>query len=823
MKNFRKAALPHILSILFFLILSYAYFPSILENKSLKTGDVVNWQGMAKEIQDFEEETGEQSLWTNSMFGGMPSYLILTRTKTNLTKYLHRLLNFLQRPASFVFILLTGFYLTLLMFGLTPWLALAGAIAFAFSSYNFIIIEAGHVTKTIAIGYMPPIIGGVYYAFRKNFLVGSAVMGLFLSIQLLINHLQITYYTLLIILIFGIFELARVIKGADYKPFMKALGMLIIAALLAVGSNATNILTTYEYGKYSMRGESELTHDQDNKTSGLDKDYATAWSYGIDETMTLLIPNFRGGSSHAELGTNSAVYETLRRQNVPNARRIVSAVPLYFGDQPFTSGPVYVGAIIVFLFVLGLFIVKGSVKWWLASATVLSVMLAWGNNAMWLTGFFLDFFPGYNKFRTVSMILVMAQFTMPLLGFIAVREIWLKKINTKETVKYLLYSLYITGGISLLMGLFPGMMGTFSAPSDVQTGWPEWLLESLREDRQSLLRQDAFRSFFFIAAAFILAWVYVKDKVKPHIAVTALATLIIVDMWPVNKRYLDDSDFVSKKEAAEPYTANQADQFILQDTDPNFRVLDLTVSTFNSSRASYFHKSIGGYHGAKMQRYQELIDFYISKEMQQLIRTLQSSPSDSSIRNTLNDLEVLNMLNTKYIIINPETPPLANPNTLGNAWFVDNITWVENADMEIAALEQINPDETALVDERFRGVLEGMNPTGSSEAEIELTSYAPNHLTYKSSSSTEEVAVFSEIYYSKGWQAFIDGEPVPHFRTNYVLRGVKVPAGEHTIEFRFEPATYTRGENIALASSILLLLLIIGSLGKEFYAFIKKK
>ncbi len=822
MTNFRKSILPHVISILAFVLISYAYFPSILENKSLKTGDVVNWQGMAKEIQDYEEETGVESLWTNSMFGGMPAYLILTRTKTNLTKYVHRVLNFLQRPASFVFILLTGFYITLLMFGLSPWIALAGAFAFAFSSYNFIIIEAGHVTKTIAIGYMPPIIGGVYYAFRKNIWVGSAVMGLFLSIQLLVNHLQITYYTFLIILIFGIVELVQVIRAGEHERFMKALGMLIIAALLAVGSNATNILTTYEYGKYSMRGESELTHDEDNKTSGLDKDYATAWSYGIDETMTLLIPNFRGGSSHAELGTNSAVYETLRRQNVPNARRIVEAVPLYFGNQPFTSGPVYVGAVIVFLFVLGLFIVKGPLKWWLASATVISILLAWGNNMMWLTGFFLDYFPGYNKFRTVSMILVMAQFTMPLLGFLAVREMWLRKITAKDAIKYLSYSLYITGGITLLMGLLPGMFGTFSAPSDVQTGWPEWLLESLREDRQSLLRQDAFRSFFFIALTFLLAWLYIRDKIKVHIAITALTTLILVDMWPVNKRYLDESDFVSKREAAEPYTANQADQFILQDTDPNFRVLDLTVSTFNSSRASYFHKSIGGYHGAKMQRYQELIDFYISKEMQQLIRTLQSNPTDSSIRNALDDLEVLNMLNTKYIIVNPEAPPLSNPNALGNAWFVDNVNWVQNADEEIAALGQINPGETTIVDERFSGVLEGVNPAGNAAAEIELTSYAPNHLTYESSSSKEEVAVFSEIYYSKGWQAFIDGEPVPHFRANYVLRGLKVPAGDHTIEFRFEPATYTRGENIALASSILLLLLVMGSLGKELSTFIKK-
>ena len=822
-KSFIQKIIPHVIAILIFILIAVVYSSPILEGKRLQMGDITNWQGMSKEIVDFRNNTGEEPLWTNSMFGGMPAYLISMETPGNLLKYVSSFLNFMARPASFIFIYLLGFYIALLLFGLNPWLGIIGSIAFAFSSYNFIIIEAGHASKAMAIGYLPPIIAGIWYTFRKNIWIGGAVTALFLGLQLLVNHLQITYYTMLIVIVFGVFELVRVIRNKQFTPFIRAAAVLIVAAVLAVGSNLTNIWTTLEYGQYSMRGKSELTHDQQNKTSGLDRDYITAWSYGVPETMTLLIPDFRGGSSHGGLTTNSETYKVLKNGNVPNARQIIKQLPLYYGQQPFTSGPVYVGAIVFFLFIFGLFFVKGNVKWWLLAATILSIFLAWGKNFNWFTNLFLDYFPGYNKFRTVSMTLVIAQFTMPLLGFLAVKKIFDGDYEKSELLKTLKYTFYVVGGFCLLVIIAPSMFASFSSPSDTQMGWPDMLIKALHADREQLLRSDALRSFIFVTLAAALIWAVVSEKIKTHVAMAALAALVLVDMWPVDKRYLNNDDFVNKRKVETPYTPNQADQVILQDKDSDFRVLDLASNTFNSSRASYFHFSIGGYHGAKMRRYQDLIDFHITREMQGIIHTLQSKPDNRAIDSTLASQDVLNMLNTRYIIYNPQAPPLRNNYALGNAWFIDSVRWVPDADREIQALYQINPANIAVVDQRFADEISGKVNIPDSTSQITLKSYQPNDLVYEYNAPKEQVAVFSEIYYPKGWEAYVDGKPHPIFRADYILRAMQLPAGSHKVEFKFHPTSYYTGNKVSMASSALLLIGLILIFGFNIFQRNKKE
>jgi hypothetical protein len=794
-----------LLFILSFVLISFVYNSQILEGKAVMQGDYVNFQGMSKELDDYKEQ-GIESQWTNSMFGGMPAYLINSVNKT-LFRPIHKMFTFNNlRPVSFVFLYLIGAYIALLLFGANPWLSFIGAIAFAFSSYNFIIIAAGHNTKAMAIAYMFPVIAGIYSTFKGRYLIGASVVAVFLGLQLYVNHLQITYYTFLIVLIFGLVELVFIIKSKEYNRFFKAAGILIVVAALAFASNLGKMWTTYEYGNFSIRGKSELTSDAHLKTSGLDKDYATKWSYGIDETLTVLIPNFKGGSSGGAVGENSASYKLFEQMQGPRyAKQVIKRLPLYWGDQPFTEGPVYLGAIVMLFFVLGIFILDPKLKWWLLSATILSVLLAWGHNLMWLTDFFLDYVPGYNKFRTVSMTLVIAQFTVPLMAILALKKVFDGTIEKQKLEKAFKNSIYIVGGICLFFVLLPGLFFDFEAQSDQSylAQGAKAFVDALREDRKMLLRNDALRSLVFILLAAGVVFAYLKGKLKIKYTLAMLFVLILVDMWAIDKRYLNDDNFVSKRKAKEPFQMTQANKQILSDNDPNFRVLNVAVNTFNDASTSYFHKSIGGYHGAKMRRYQELIDFQISQ----------------------NNMDVLNMLNTKYFIVpDNNRQPIAqlNPGALGNAWFVEDYRLVPNADEEIDALSNFNPEKEAVIDQRFESFIDGKTFTKDSNSFISLDKYLPNHLTYSAKCNGEKLAVFSEIYYPKGWNAYLNGKPVEHFRVNYVLRAMVIPDGEHKVEFKFEPRSYYLGNKISMAASFILVLFIVLVFGREIMLYIKE-
>jgi hypothetical protein len=810
MINYLKANwVPVLSAIVLFFIVSVAYFTPAIQGKILSQHDKVVWQGASKESKDFKEETGEQTLWTNSMFSGMPTYLINNLSDGNKLKILHRLfvLDNSLRPIPYLFLYLLGFFIALLAFRVNPWLSIVGAFAFAFSSYFFIIIQAGHITKAIAIGYMAPIIAGVYLAYNKKELWGAVLMAFFLSFQIIANHLQITYYTFLIILIFVIFQFVNSIREKQIRPFFKSSSYLIVGAILAVGTNFLSISTVYDYGKDSIRGASELTSEQSNRTSGLDKDYATDWSYGIFESLNTMVPNLMGGASQSDLGTKSETYDVLKSLGQPNAKQIVKQMPSYWGDQPFTSGPTYIGALVIFLFVLGLFVVKGQLKWWLLTATILSFMLAWGKNMMWFTDIFLDYFPGYNKFRAVSMTLVMAELTMPLLGILGLQRIISGDYDPAKIKKQLLYALGITGGTVLfLLAALPASSTAFVGANDAAVfGQNDMLLEALQNDRASMFQKDALRSLFFIILGAAAVFLILTQKIKRNAFIVIIGLALVLDLWPIAKRYMNNDHFVRESKAQAQFKPSVADESILRDTDSNYRVLNLSVSTFNDASTSYFHKSIGGYHGAKMRRYQELITHYIAPEIQQFGQALSNNATQQSVQQALAQLKVVGMLNGKYIIYNPQAPAIPNSYALGNAWFVNEIKVVANADEELAELSNIAPSNTAIVDKRFKANL--FDFTKDPVASIQFLEYKPNYLKYESNASSDQLAVFSEVFYDKGWKAFVDGEEVPHFRVNYILRAMKVPAGQHTIEFKFMPEIYTTGIIVGAISSVLLLLL----------------
>jgi len=783
-------ALPHIIAVVLFVFISCAYFSPILQGKQLKQLDVMKYMGASKEAMDYKEIKGRQALWTNSMFGGMPTYIITHVQKLSLIHYSHQLIQlFMTKPINLVFLYLLGFYLALLIFGVNPWLSIAGSVAYAFSSYFFIIIEPGHITKAIALGYMPPIIAGFYLAYNRKMFLGAIVFTLFLAMQILINHLQITYYTFMMIGALGVFELIKAVKEKLLLGFAKTSGVLLIGVLLAVLSNISGIWTTYEYSHYSIRGPSELIKEGDTQTKGLDKDYITAWSYGIDETLTLLIPNFKGGSSTTKLDKNSATYEFFKR-NYGNevAKQASESIPTYWGTQPFTSGPVYLGASVLLIFMAGLFLVKGYLKWWIVSISILSILLAWGRNFMPLTDLFLDFFPGYNKFRAVTTILIIVEFAVPLLAIITIDKILKEEFSLERIKSALKKSLIILGSITLFLSLFGGGLFSFSSEMDgrlLQAGYP---VDEIMADRASMLKGDAFRSLIFIIIAAGLVFLTATKKIKNNIAIILFGAIFLIDMWPVNKRYINDSHFANKRDVEIAYRPTQADLLILEDKDPNFRVFNVAVNTFNDASTSYFHKSIGGYSAAKMQRYQEVIEEHISK----------------------NNMEVLNMLNTKYFIVPDKEGgpmPQKNPYVLGNSWFVENIIYVPNANAEIEALNNFNPSKDIIIDERYKHLIEGFSINPDPEANIKLISYNPENLVYESNTQSEQLAVFSEIFYSKGWNAYINGEIFPHFRANYILRAMKVPSGNNTIEFRFEPKSYYIGEIISFSASLIMMLL----------------
>ena len=781
MKKLQKI-IPHLIVILFFVSISFTYFSPLLQGKMLDMPDITNYIGASKEVVDFREATGDEALWTNSMFSGMPSYQISTRSNGNLIQYVAKTISLgIPRPANLLFLYLLGFYLLLLSLKVDYRLSAVGAIAFSFSSYFFIIIMAGHMTKAHAIAYVPMVVAAVLYAYRGRMLLGGVLTALTVALQLYANHLQITYYLVLMLILIGLVQFIKDFKANNLFDFSKRSGVLILAALLASATAVTRLSTTMEYGAESTRGKSELTNNLDNKTSGLDKDYATSWSYGVAETFTLLIPNFYGGASQGELTTDSETYKAIKR--APNAKQIIKQLPLYWGTQPFTSGPTYAGSIVMFLFIFGLLFVKSEMRVWILLATIMSIMLAWGKNFMPLTDLFLDYFPGYDKFRAVSMILVIAEFTLPLLGFVALNKFLTTEAPENEKKKPLQLAFYIVGGLTLVFALIPNLFFDFVGGQDASLAKNGWPINALQSDRAGLLSADAWRSFTFITLTFGTMWMFLKNKIRSNYVILIVGVLVLADMWTVNKRYLNDDNFARKRNVEVPYQATAADQQILRDTDPNFRVYNQSVSTFNDASTSYFHKSIGGYHGAKLKRYQELIENHIAK----------------------GNMAVLNMLNTKYFIT-PKGQAQQNPGAMGNAWFVNEINIVANADAEIITLDGFNPENTAIVDTRFNEqMIVGLDNSG---ARISLIEYKPNYLKYNSTTTKEGIAIFSEIYYNKGWNAYVDGDLKPYFRANYVLRGMKIPAGNHVVEFKFEPAVYHVSERIALASSVILLLLL---------------
>ncbi|MCF8373148.1 MAG: YfhO family protein [Bacteroidales bacterium] len=808
MKSFDyKSILPYVTAIVLFAIVSLAYFsPPILEGKKLKMHDVTTGQAMQKEISDFRDATGEEALWTNSMFSGMPAFQISVKYFAGFLSNVRSVFElWLPEPAGLLMLYMIGFYILLLVLGVNPWLAIPGAMAFGFSSYYLVIIAAGHIWKVRTIAFFAPTLAGILLTLRGEYIRGGVLTALFLTFQIFSNHIQMTYYFLIMVGLIFIFEFYHRIKEKELPFFFKAVGVVAIAGIIALGVNITNIWSTYEYGKYTIRGASELTFDKEDQTSGLDRSYVTGWSYGIGESWSFLIPNAKGGAS-ALLGNSKAAMEKVDpafRENIGNGHSH------YWGDQPGTSGPVYMGAIIVFLFVLGMLLLTWRYKWALFLAAVLVIMLSWGKNLMWFTNLFLDYFPLYNKFRSVSSILVIAEFVFPLLAFMMLKKIWDDPEIISKKKKEFFIAFGLTGGIALVFYILPKVFFSFinveeSSQFDTyimknagSEGQIMKYIENLEAARVAIFKADALRSFFFILITAALLWFFSTKKVSKTLLVVGLTLFIVLDMATIDKRYLGTDNFVSKKAAEVPVKATQADLLILKDTDPNYRVMNTTVSTFNDATTSYFHKSIGGYHGAKLQRYQDLIEHHIAK----------------------NNMDVLNMLNTKYFIYKGKSggPEVQiNMEALGNCWFVDNIKWVENADEEIMALNDFDPATIAIIDKRFEGTLKGFSPVPDSLSTIQQTDYKPNQLTYQSNSTKARLAVFSEIYYPSGWKVFIDNVEADYLRVNYVLRALKIPAGQHEIVFKFEPKTYFIGEKISVASSILLALVLIFGIFSEY-------
>ena len=791
---------PHLVAVITFILLSYAYFFPVLEGKVLKANDSMVSIYSSKEINDFRASEGKEPLWTNAIFSGMPAYLISTKFPGNLFKHLDNLLRILKMPISVLLLSMAGFYLVLIMFGVNPWLSIAGALAFGFSSYMFQIIAAGHNTKAVALIYMAPFIGSVWYAYRRDAIKGALLAGLFLSLELLANHPQITYYAMICLMIFGITEFIFAFRSKTIAKFVKTTLILIIPFLLAIGVNYGFLSTTMEYGKYSIRGKSDLASTSGNSSSGLDRDYITQWSYGVGESFNLMIPNFKGGSSKP-FDRDSETVKVLRQNNNADA---ASGIVKYWGAQPSTEGPSYLGAIVIFLFVLGILIVKGVEKWWLITVTALSLMLAWGHNFMPLTNLFIDFFPGYNKFRAVTMILVIAQFCVPLLGLLALNKLISAGVDKNELTKKVLLAAAITGGLSLLFIMIPGLAGSFL--NTYEADYPAWLKDALIADRRDLLTGDAFRSLVFILLAAGVLYAFLKNKLQLKYLILILGLLILVDLWGVGKRYLNADRFENRAVLNKTFNPSFADSYILRDIT-HYRVLNLASSPFNDNTpTAYYHNSIGGYHGAKLRRYQELIDSAMLSDLS-LFNTIKSL---NEFPGVLENTDILNMLNTKYIIWNPEAPPLLNESAFGNAWFIENIIPAANANEEIGKLKTTSLRRDAVVDDQFRSLYGTPQYSQSASDTIYLTAIKSNEVIYKSSASTDQVAIFSEIYYPAGWKSFIDGKEVPHFRANYVLRAMSVPAGDHEIRFSFEPETYQRGNMISLVSSVILILLLAG-------------
>lgn len=820
-----KASLPYFSAIIIFIVVTYAYFNPLLEGKRLDMHDIVMHKGMSQEIVEHREKTGEEALWTNSMFGGMPAWQISVIYTSNMIRHVKKALTlWMPFPANAVFMYFLGFFVLLLALGVNPWLSMTGALAFGFSSYFFIILGAGHTSKAYAIGYMAPVLAGIILAYKGKHLKGSLLAAVALALQLEAGHLQITYYLLLIIVILGLVQFIDALRFKGLNHFTRASGLLIAAAIIATLTHGTNLYATYEYGQESMRGKPVLERNMEDQTRGLDRSYITHWSYGIGETWSLLIPNAKGGGS-ALVGPNHPALD----KTDPRFRQALAQSNAYWGDQPGTSGPVYAGAIVMFLFILALFLVRGKYKWILLAATILSILLSWGKNFMPFTDFFLDYIPGYNKFRAVSMTLVIADLTIPLLGFLGLYQLYKHPELFAQKKKYFYVAFGLTGGLSLLFYLFPGLFFNFlssmeqeqfaqiKAANPSERAQYDLFIVQLELLRTQIFKADALRSFIYITLAAGLIYAFGMKKLKQDYLTAALTVLILADMVTIAHRYVNDNDFISKRRMESPFQPGRANQEIMRDDDMGYRVLDISSSTFNDATASYFHHSVGGYHGAKLQRYQDLIDHYLQDEISQLMQIMQANPTMTALRSQLGRSQLLNMLNTRYVIYNPEVLPIPNEHAFGNAWFVNSLHWVAHANDEIDGLADVDLSHTAVVHEEFKDMLSGFKPGNGQGAFIELVSYQPNHLVYEAALDEEKLAVFSQIWYTRGWNAYLNGKQLPLIRANYILRALRLPPGEHKIEMKFEPRVWAVGEKISLASSLLLILLSLGVMGKWLF------
>lgn len=835
MKPSIKQALSYVAIIALFAILAYGFVPQTLSGKIVNQSDISGWRGMAQETISWNAaHPDDKTRWSDSMFGGMPNITSLDDFDGDWTKPLYQMILWGKRPAAYLFIALLGAFLMMLSLGINKFLAIAGAIAVAFCSYNFQIIQVGHNTKMQAIAFAPWAIAAFVYTYRSAFgqgrkpsrwlpftILGSVLFGLALSFQIKANHVQITYYLAIILLIYAIASFVWVLKSKEadkIKRFFIASAFLLAVGVVGIGTNANKLIPTADYAKYTMRGGSELTQEGTN-SKGLSIDYATAWSYGIEETPNLLIPNFNGGSSSGAVGKDSATWELFRKAG-QNPAAVCSALPLYWGPQPFTAGPMYVGAICIFLFVLGLFLLKGREKWWLLASCIIAILLSWGNHFMWFTKLWFDYAPMYSKFRTVSMALVVLQFCVPLLGFYVLDKIIKTEIPHQKVVKAVLWSAGITAGFCLLCALIPGIAGSFVSSSDSQI--QDVIADAIRQDRRSLLRADAWRSFILIAiSAIAILWSYGKKDTfvvsgRLRIAGIIISVLVLFDMWSIGKRYLNDDDFITPKKFNSTFDERPVDKYILEDTDPSYRVLDLSENTFNSSVTSYHHKSVGGYSPTKMQRYQDLIERYLTSEIGALYGSMKGAKTLDDIENAIPDLPVLGMLNTRYVIVDPNMPPVVNPYAFGPAWFVSSVQRTSTADEEIAAVGKVDLRSEAVV----RNEAECPDCVEASEdAAIEMTYYAPNEVRYSYTSPTPAIAVFSEIYHPS-WTATLNGEPLDLFRADWVLRAASLPAGSGEIVMRFDPSDVARGATLSRICSILLILLTLCSLA---FIFIPRK
>ena len=862
--------------VVFFVVLSYAFVPQVLSGKIVNQGDISSWKGMANEAMTYNaQHPDDKTQWTNSMFGGMPTTATIDDFGGDWTKWMYSLLLTGRRPATYFFIALLGGFLLMLSFGCGLVPAVGGAIAIAFCSYNMQIIQVGHNTKMQAIAFFPWVLAGMVYTYRcamaglkggwKSWLpktvLASVLFALALSFQIKANHPQITYYLAIVIFVYALtlFIWACVKKeerGRRFRRFFAASALLLVVGCVGIATNANKLIPTYKYSKYTMRGGSELAADKaehagDAKevkeakaaAKGLDLEYATAWSYGINEMPNLLIPNFNGGASACDPHLkHGATEELLRSAGQPNVKQTVKQLPMYWGPQPFTAGPMYLGAVTIFLFVLGLFLFKGKDKWWIIVATLIAVFLAWGNHFMWFTKLWFNYAPMYSKFRTVSMALTVLQVTIPLLGFLTLDKIIKEEYNHKKIIRSVLWAAGITGGFCLLMALFPGIAGDFSAASDA--GMQDVLVDALREDRRAMLRNDARGSFLIIAvAAAVLLWIYGKKEHfaragRSYIAGGVIGLLVLFDLFSVGKRYLNNDHFISPKNWEAQFRERPVDKSILADKDLSYRVLDLSVNTFNDAHQSYRHKCIGGYSPVKLQRYQDLIERYISPEISKFYKTAGECSTVEELEDKLPYLRVTSMLNGKYIILGDDMAPVVNDFAYGNCWLVSDARIASSVNEEIDFLADTDLDNTVVLGPDFKDIASRIEDVPeNSEDFIRMTSYEPNELHYECRLSSPRAVMFSEIYYPDGWKAWIGpvgevGETIGNrfmatssaketdiFRGDWMLRGMIVPAGEHEIVMRFEPQSYVVGAHISTASSALLIFLVLlSAAGAVFYS-----